>query len=521
MQNQIFTFVLILHIISGTIGLLTGTFQMLSNKLTKQHKLIGRLFFYAMIGIFITSIYLSISTNNVFLLLVGFFSFYLSATGYRVLYLKELHIKPIKPTWVDNLINYTGIIAGLGLLALAIIYFTRSNNFFIVTAAFGFISLQFGIRDALQFYKRPTYKLHWLEKHGMRMAGAYTATVTAFVVVNIKIQQGWVLWLLPAAIIIPITKMIINKIKTNKMKTNIIKTNYFALLAIVCTVSSCAYNNKFLAPKKYDATTTQVTYAKNEKDSFIAKYDVATHKPTFLKNGIDTVDISYTIESVVFKSSTGNTLNGWMLKHKQVKPTHTIVNFHGNGGSILGQASFILPLLDQGFQIFVFDYSGYGFSTGKAKRQYLPKDGLSAIEYVKGRPDCKDQKLILYGQSYGGHLAACVAPKANDLIDAVVIEGGFSNHKSLGSSGAKPFIAFMSKIFIKEFYSGTKEIGKIKKPLLIIHSKEDETIPYKMGEALYKKATTKKEFYTVSGKHLIALKTDKVIIANKIKEMVK
>ncbi len=524
MQNIIFQIVLITHIVSGLLGLVTGTLSMATVNTTSKHKKIGKYFFYAMIGIFATSIYLSFAKNNLFLLLVGFFSFYLAATGYRALYFKKLHIQAIKPTLVDYLINYTGVAAGLALLLLSIALFLKSNMFCIVTAIFGSLSFRLGYADIKKFKNRPIEKLHWLDSHGLRMAGAYTSTVTAFIVVNVSINANWVLWILPAALIIPITKKLLKKFKTKKMNnTNLTKMSSpikFAILALVLSLSSCAYNNKFLAPRKYDVSTKKVIVSKSEKDSLIAHYEDSNFQPTFLKNGIDTLELNYTIESVNFPSTTGYQLNGWMLKHKTVAAKHTIVNFHGNGGSILGQSNFIIPMLNHGFQIFVFDYSGYGFSTGTAKRQYLPKDALSSLIYVKQRADCNNQKIIVYGQSYGGHLAASIAHKATDLIDAVVIEGGFSNHRDLGSNGAKPFIAFMSKIFIKEFYNGSKLIAKNKKPLLIIHSKEDETIPYKMGEKLFKNATSKKDLYTITGKHLMGTKLFGAEIAKKINEMV-
>jgi uncharacterized protein len=296
-------------------------------------------------------------------------------------------------------------------------------------------------------------------------------------------------------------------------------TNTIAIITLFF-LSSCAYNNKFLAPRKYDSNTKAVTMSKTKTDSIVASYSRNNFQPTFLKNGIDTIALTYTLESVVFKSTNGNNLNGWMLKPKGIAVTHTILHFHGNGGSILGQFSIMKTLLPKGFQVFVFDYSGYGFSDGKATRKNMLTDGVSAVNYLKTRADVKDTKLIIFGQSYGGHLAVCVSAKKQLEIDGTVIEGAFTNHKDLGSDGAKnKFIKVMSRIFIKEFYSATKAISKIHKPLLIIHSNEDKVIPFKMGKKLFEKANEPKAFLEVKGEHLYALNEHTDIIAEKIKKM--
>jgi uncharacterized membrane protein len=96
-MEKVFQAVLILHIICGTTGLLTGTTIMMLRKGGKTHRNLGKIFFAGMAGIFITSLYMSLVKGNWFLLCVGFFSFYLAASGYRVLYFKtpDAYKRPI------------------------------------------------------------------------------------------------------------------------------------------------------------------------------------------------------------------------------------------------------------------------------------------------------------------------------------------------------------------------------------------------------------------------------------------
>jgi uncharacterized protein len=297
------------------------------------------------------------------------------------------------------------------------------------------------------------------------------------------------------------------------------KTTLAAIIILTVSVTSCAYNSKFLTPKKYSADTKAVTLSKSATDSTVAVYNGGPYQPTFLKNGRDTINIDYTIESVLFTNRAGSKLNGWMLKSKTVPVMHTLLHFHGNAGSILGQFLAIKPLLAQGFQIFVFDYSGYGFSEGEATRKNLFADGIDAVAYLKTREDVKNKNLLLYGQSYGGHLSVCVAAKVQNDIDGLVVEGAFSSHKDIATAGAKPFAAFMSRIFVKEIYSAAKAVKTIKKPILIIHSTEDKVIPFAMGKKLFDRASSPKEFFEIKGAHLAAPGLYPKEIGDKIKKM--
>jgi hypothetical protein len=211
MNTFIFNIILAIHIASGTIGLLSGTIAMSLKKAGKLHKVIGKIFFYAMAGVFLTSVYMSIVKNNLFLLMVGFFSFYTAATGYRILFLKKLGIQKIAPKFIDYVIGYTGLLAGLAMLVITVLIFMRGNMFGFVTLTFGCISIWMAYKDLTKFKYPPAEKLHWIESHGMRMAGAYTSAVTAFIVVNINTSWQWVLWILPTFIIIPMAKQIVNR----------------------------------------------------------------------------------------------------------------------------------------------------------------------------------------------------------------------------------------------------------------------------------------------------------------------
>lgn len=189
-----------LHIAGGLAALITGTLSMFNRKGSKTHNVTGVIFFSGMCAVFVTSVYMSLVKSNWFLMVTGCFSFYMAASGFRSIFLKKLHLGQ-RPVFIDWLIGVGGLLFGLGMYGLAAWMLGNGNSFGIVPLVFGTINTVMAAGDMIKFYKRPSKKTHWIISHGVRMGGAYTASVTAFLVVNVHMQPSWVVWLLPTAIV--------------------------------------------------------------------------------------------------------------------------------------------------------------------------------------------------------------------------------------------------------------------------------------------------------------------------------
>jgi len=215
----------------------------------------------------------------------------------------------------------------------------------------------------------------------------------------------------------------------------------------------------------------------------------------------------YKVEEINFKSSTGKKLNGWFLKPKSDSIIATVLQLHGNGGNISYQYQFAEPLIKKGFQIMVFDYEGYGKSEGEPTQEAVLDDALQALYYAKNRADVKNKKLILFGQSLGGHLSIVVAAKEQKLIDALIVEAPFSGHLPIAIYHAKKSYhlpAFVPKMLISSKYEALDYIAQISVPKLIIHSTEDNVCPFFMGKELFEKALAPKDFWEIKGGHIQA-----------------
>ena len=267
-------------------------------------------------------------------------------------------------------------------------------------------------------------------------------------------------------------------------------------LILVLFFISCNFNNRFLHPTSLPSNL-EVLQIKSDKDTIFLKFEGLRHQPFFIGKSNDTLHLGYTIESVVINSKSGNELNGWIIKPES--PNHIVlVHYPGNAGFIVSNSNQMLPFVKRGFTVITVDYSGFGFSTGKATKENVLLDAFSTLDYVKTREDVNGMNFVLYGQSLGGHLAVVVASKKNDDIDGLVIEGAFSSHKDIAAEQA----GILGRILVKEEYSAEKSIQDYNKPILVIHSVEDETIPIEHGKTLFDIANQPKEFYEINGEHI-------------------
>ncbi len=185
MNTLIFKYAIIIHVICGFISLLSGTLAMSVKKGKKTHNLSGRFFYWAMLGVFITTvIFFLIYPDKIryqFFLCIGIVSFYPNWSGKRVLSMK----KGLKITWLDKLAAIIIGISGLVMLGYGIMLI-KGNGFGVfqmLFLIFGILSLFNAYGDIrLYFGYAEPQKMHWFFAHGGKMTGAYAAAVTAFCV---------------------------------------------------------------------------------------------------------------------------------------------------------------------------------------------------------------------------------------------------------------------------------------------------------------------------------------------------
>jgi uncharacterized membrane protein len=200
MGEKIISAFLIIHIIGGATSLLSGLVAMLTQKGGRSHRLAGKIYFGGMTAVFIGAVVVAIAHRNDFLLMVGFFSYYMTVRGYRILSLKKLD-RGQKFAPLDWIIISVSAIFIFTLITWGVWAWMQGSGMGIVGLVFGLIGLTFLVNDIKSYVNPPTEKMHWWYTHISSMGGSYIAATTAFIVVNIQLPNyQWVLWIIPSVI---------------------------------------------------------------------------------------------------------------------------------------------------------------------------------------------------------------------------------------------------------------------------------------------------------------------------------
>ncbi|MCE9615618.1 MAG: alpha/beta hydrolase [Lentisphaerae bacterium] len=214
-------------------------------------------------------------------------------------------------------------------------------------------------------------------------------------------------------------------------------------------------------------------------------------------------------EAVTFTSADGTPLSGWFIPAVG-PPIGTVIHFHGNAQNMTAHFSFVGWLPAAGFNVFVFDYRGYGQSGGKPERRGVYADGVAAIRYVAGRPDVDPQRLVVFAQSLGGANAiAVLARHPFPGVRAAAIESSFSSYRGIARDKIAliPVLSWvrwpLSFLVVGNAYSPDALVDRLPPiPLLFIHGTDDVVVPYRHSEILFARAHEPKTLWTVEhGRH--------------------
>ena len=203
------------------------------------------------------------------------------------------------------------------------------------------------------------------------------------------------------------------------------------------------------------------------------------------------IDLDY--KEVSFQTKDGVDISGWYIPAGHEKGV--VLFCHGNGGNISYSIEYVRILHALNLSVLLFDYRGYGTSQGKPSEEGTYLDAEAAWDYLI-RQGASPEKIILYGQSLGGAVAAELALRRNPSV--LIIESSFTSVPDLGAS-LYPWLPV--RMISKFRYSTKDKIGLIGCPKLIIHSTDDEIVPFQHGRILYDKASQPKEFLQTRGGH--------------------
>ncbi len=205
-------------------------------------------------------------------------------------------------------------------------------------------------------------------------------------------------------------------------------------------------------------------------------------------------DIGIKYEDVFFRTDDNLMLNGWFIPAGNARGT--LLFCHGNAGNISHRVEIAEIFNKLNLNVFIFDYRGYGRSQGTPSEKGLYQDAQAAYQYLLSRRDINKQTIVVYGKSIGANVAIDLASKVK--VAALISDGGFTSSYDMGKK-LFPYLPIQWIITTK--FDALAKIKDITIPKLIIHSKDDEIIPFRMGKKLFESAASPKEFYQMRGTH--------------------
>lgn len=205
-------------------------------------------------------------------------------------------------------------------------------------------------------------------------------------------------------------------------------------------------------------------------------------------------DIKLDYEEVFLQGRDAVEIHGWWLPAEN--PRATLLFLHGNAGNISHRLDSLKIFHDLGLATLIIDYRGYGKSRGKPSEQGTYLDAMAAWRYLTEDRDIRPRQIIIFGRSLGGAVAAWLA--ANTQAAGLILESTFT---SIADVGRRHYPYLPVKYLARIHYPSIDRIANINSPLLVIHSQEDEVIPYRLGKALHDRAAEPRYFLEISGGH--------------------
>ncbi len=203
--------------------------------------------------------------------------------------------------------------------------------------------------------------------------------------------------------------------------------------------------------------------------------------------------------AVTLKTEDGLTLDAWWLPHDS--PRASLLFLHGNAGNISHRLDSLMQFHRLGLSVLILDYRGYGRSEGRPSEAGLAMDARAGWRWLREEAGQAPDDVVLFGRSLGAAVAAELAAglaAEKQAPRAVILESSFRSVPAL----AQRVYPFLPARWLARFSHDTEtHVRGITAPLLVIHSRDDEIIPFAEGQAVYQSARQPKRLLEIRGGH--------------------
>lgn len=189
-------------------------------------------------------------------------------------------------------------------------------------------------------------------------------------------------------------------------------------------------------------------------------------------------------------------LHAWFLP-SPVEPSadkYAVLMCHGNAGNISHRLDRTLLMHSNlGTDVLLFDYRGFGRSSGSPDEAGTYKDVRAAFRYLVDTRGVDETNIVLFGESLGAAVALQLATEVE--VAGLVLEAPFTSIRDM----AREVYPFVPNGWVRTRYANLEKIPEVTEPVLILHGTEDRTVPFAHGKALFEAATEPKRFLAIEG----------------------
>lgn len=204
-------------------------------------------------------------------------------------------------------------------------------------------------------------------------------------------------------------------------------------------------------------------------------------------------DVGMDYHDVYLDTSDGVRLHGWFVGEQS---SRVLLFFHGNAGNISHRLDSIRQIRSLGLSVFIIDYRGYGQSEGRPTEKGLYRDADAAWQFLTGDRSKSASEIVVFGRSLGASVASRLAGQHQPL--ALIVESSFTSVPDI----AQELYPWLPVRWLSRLSHATRDyVREVHCPVLVIHSRDDEIIPFHHGEAIFTSANEPRTLLGIRGTH--------------------
>ncbi len=201
--------------------------------------------------------------------------------------------------------------------------------------------------------------------------------------------------------------------------------------------------------------------------------------------------VQFNYDEIFIKVDEEIKLKSWLIKKDFIK-YKTLIVFHGNAGHLSNRIYKLNELYKLDINILLISWRGFSGNNGSPTEQNLYRDAEAAIKWLKDQK-VRNNQIILYGESLGSGVAVEIGKR--NKYNSIILESPFTSIEN----SAKIYYPYLPvRLLLKDRYDSISKIKMIDYPVLIMHGKKDDVVPFSMGKELYEKANSPKHSYFTS-----------------------